>query len=107
MPWPWSRAAGGLRTSPPPNWAFRTKTCGTETKGGARKKAAPPATAQELQREMTRLRRENQSLQTRCDDLKKALGILAEPAGNAPRAGRRCRRGAAWPVPPADDRPPA
>ena len=56
------------------------------SKGGARKKAAPPATAQELQHELTRLRRKNQSLQTRCDVLKKALGILAEPSGNATRA---------------------
>src|SRR6187549_1380728 len=53
------------------------------TKGGSHKKTAPPATAQEVQRELTRLRRENQSLQTRCDVLKKALGILAEPSGNA------------------------
>jgi len=48
--------------------------------------AAPPATVQEAQREMTRLRRENESLQARCDVLKKALGILAEPSGNATRA---------------------
>jgi transposase len=56
------------------------------TKGGSHKKVAPPATAQELQRELTRLRRENQSLQARCDVLKKALGILAEPSANATRA---------------------
>jgi transposase len=55
-------------------------------KGGARKKAAPPATVEEAQREMTRLRRENENLQARCDVLKKALGILAEPSGNATRA---------------------
>jgi transposase len=46
-------------------------------------RAATPA---EMQREMTRLRRENQSLQARCDVLKKALGILAEPSGSASRA---------------------
>ncbi len=56
------------------------------TKGGERKKAAPPATAEEAQREMTRLRRENESLKARCEVLKKALGILAEPSGNATRA---------------------
>jgi transposase len=56
------------------------------TKGGQRKKAAPPASAQEVQREMTRLRRENESLQARCDVLKKALGILAEPSGSGTRA---------------------
>jgi len=55
------------------------------TKGGAHKKAAPAATPQELQRELTRLRRENQSLQARCNVLKKALGILAEPSSNASR----------------------
>lgn len=56
------------------------------TKGGERKKAAPAASAQEVQRELTRLRRENQSLAARCDVLKKALGILAEPSGNGTRA---------------------
>ena len=56
------------------------------TKGGAHKKAAPPARAEEVQRELTRLRRENESLKARCDVLKKALGILAEPSGNGTRA---------------------
>ena len=44
------------------------------------------ATPAELQREMTRLRRENQSLQARCEVLKKALSILAEPSGSASHA---------------------
>jgi hypothetical protein len=35
---------------------------------------------------MTRLRRENERLQARCDVLKKALGILCEPPANATRA---------------------
>jgi hypothetical protein len=39
-----------------------------------------------MQREMARLRRENQSLQARCDVLKKALGILAEPSASASHA---------------------
>lgn len=56
------------------------------TKGGPRKKTAPPATIQETQSELARLRRENESLKARCDVLKKALGILAEPSSNATRA---------------------
>ena len=56
------------------------------TKGRHRKKPVPPASAQEMQREMARLRRENEKLQARCDVLKKALGILAEPSPNASRA---------------------
>jgi len=56
------------------------------TKGRDHKRAVPPATAQEVQREMTRLRRENESLKARCDVLKKALGILAEPSGSGTRA---------------------
>ena len=36
--------------------------------------------------ELARLRRENESLKARCDVLKKALGILAEPSGNVTRA---------------------
>ena len=55
------------------------------TKRHGRNKPVPAATPAELQREMTRLRRENQSLQARCDVFKKALGILAEPSGNASR----------------------
>ena len=45
--------------------------------------AMPP---ERTQREMTRLMRENESLRARCEVLKKALGILAEPSGNASRA---------------------
>jgi transposase len=56
------------------------------SKGRHRRKPVVAATPAELQREMARLRRENQSLQARCDVLKKALGILAEPAPNASRA---------------------
>jgi len=46
----------------------------------------PAATPEQMQREMTRLRRENESLQARCEVLKKALGILAQPSANASRA---------------------
>ena len=56
------------------------------TRGRGHKRAVPAAGAQELQREMARLRRENEKLQARCDVLKKALGILAEPSPNASRA---------------------
>src|ERR1043165_182283 len=49
------------------------------TKRHGRNRPRPAATPAEMQREMTRLRRENESLQARCDVLKKALGILAEP----------------------------
>ncbi len=56
------------------------------TKKHGRNQPVPAATPVELQREMTRLRRENQSLQARCDVLKKALGILAEPSGSASHA---------------------
>jgi transposase len=56
------------------------------SKGGRRKRAVPAAGIQELQREMTLLRRKNESLEARCDVLKKALGILAEPSPNASRA---------------------
>jgi transposase len=38
------------------------------------------------QSELERLRREIQNLKTQRDILKKALGILAEPSGNASRA---------------------
>ena len=55
------------------------------TKKHGRHQPVPAATPTELQREMTRLRRENQSLQARCDVLKKALGILAEPSRSASR----------------------
>ena len=53
------------------------------TKKHGRNQPVPAATPDEMQREMTRLRRENQSLQARCDVLKKALGILAEPSSSA------------------------
>lgn len=56
------------------------------TQGHSRKTAVPAATTVEMQEEMARLRKENQSLQTRCDILKKALGILSEPSANATRA---------------------
>ncbi len=55
------------------------------TKAHGRNKPKPAATPAEMQREMARLRRENQALQARCEVLKKALGILAEPSGNAAR----------------------
>jgi transposase len=53
------------------------------TKKHGRNRPVPAATPAEMQREMARLRRENQSLQARCDVLKKALGILAEPNPSA------------------------
>jgi transposase len=56
------------------------------TKKHGRNKPKPAATPAEMQREMARLRRENESLAARCDVLKKALGILAEPSGNVSRA---------------------
>jgi transposase len=55
------------------------------TKQHGRNQPVRAATPAEMQREMTRLRRENQSLQARCEVLKKALGILAEPSGSALR----------------------
>ena len=48
-----------------------------------RRSSVPAASAEEMQQEMIRLRKENQSLQTRCDILKKALGIVSEPSGSA------------------------
>lgn len=56
------------------------------TKAHGRSKPKPAATVAEMQGEMTRLRRENESLAARCEILKKALGILAEPSANALRA---------------------
>jgi transposase len=56
------------------------------TKRHGRNKPRPAATVAEMQGEMARLRRENESLAARCDVLKKALGILAEPSANASRA---------------------
>ena len=55
------------------------------TKKHGRNRPRPAATPTEMQQEMTRLRRENESLQARCDVLKKALGILAEPSRSASR----------------------
>jgi transposase len=51
---------------------------------GSRKPGKTAAAA--TQSELARLRRENQNLKTQRDILKKALGILAEPSGNASRA---------------------
>jgi len=56
------------------------------TKKHGRNQPVPAATPAEMQREMARLRRENESLQARCEVLKKALGILVEPSANASRA---------------------
>ena len=53
------------------------------TRSHGRHKPVQAATPAEMQREMARLRRENESLQARCDVLKKALGILAKPSRNA------------------------
>ena len=55
------------------------------TKRHGRNKPRTAATPAEMEREMARLRRENQALAERCEVLKKALGILAEPNGNASR----------------------
>ena len=56
------------------------------SKAGRGKRAVNAAGTEDMQREMTRLRRRNESLEARCDILKKALGILAEPSPNASRA---------------------
>ena len=56
------------------------------TKRHGRNRPRPAATLAEMQQEMARLRRENEKLQARCDVLKKALGILAEPSASASRA---------------------
>jgi transposase len=56
------------------------------SQGHNRKEAVPAASAEQVQRELTRLRRENEKLHARCDVLKKALGILAEPKDNATSA---------------------
>jgi len=55
-------------------------------KAGSGRKADKGAGSAEAASEMARLRRENESLKARCDVLKKALGILAEPSSNATRA---------------------
>ena len=51
---------------------------------GSRKPSKTAAVV--VQSELARLRRENQNLKAQRDILKKALGILAEPSGNASRA---------------------
>jgi transposase len=56
------------------------------TKKHGRNKPTPAATSAELQRELSRLRRENESLAARCEVLKKALGIFAQPSPNASHA---------------------
>ena len=56
------------------------------TKKHGRNNPTKAATPEEMQREMARLRRENESLQARCSILKKALGILAEPSLKDSRA---------------------
>jgi len=53
------------------------------TKKHGRNQPVSAATPEEMQRELARLQRENQSLQARCEVLKKALGILAEPSSSA------------------------
>jgi transposase len=46
----------------------------------------PVKTTEQLEAELRTLRRENESLRTQRDILKKTLGILVEPAPNATRA---------------------
>jgi transposase len=53
------------------------------TKKHGRNQRKPAATPAEMQREIARLRRENESLSARCEVLKRALGILAEPSAKA------------------------
>lgn len=48
--------------------------------------SAPAQTTEQLEAELRTLRRENDSLRTQRDILKKTLGILVEPAPNATRA---------------------
>src|SRR5438094_10155511 len=64
------------------HWNLRDWT----KKHGRNKPVMAAMSPAQTQREMTRLMRENQSLRARCDILKKALGILAEPSANASRA---------------------
>ena len=47
---------------------------------------APAKSTEQLEAELRALRRENESLRTQRDILKKTLGILAEPEPNATRA---------------------
>jgi len=46
----------------------------------------PARSAEQLEAELRTLRRENESLRTQRDILKKTLGILVEPSPNATRA---------------------
>ena len=48
--------------------------------------AAPAKSTEQLEAELRVLRRENESLRTQRDILKKTLGILVEPGSNATRA---------------------
>lgn len=48
--------------------------------------SAPVKTTEQLEAELRALRRENDSLRTQRDILKKTLGILVEPQPNATRA---------------------
>ena len=48
--------------------------------------SAPAKTTEQLEAELRTLRRENDSLRTQRDILKKTLGILVEPPPNATRA---------------------
>jgi transposase len=74
---PFSEIAAELGVS---HWNLRDWT-----KGRHRSQPVPAATTQEMQRELARLRKENEKLQTRCDILKKALGIVSEPPPSASR----------------------
>jgi transposase len=56
------------------------------TKKHGRNKPVQAITPAQMQQEMARLRRENESLAARCEVLKKALGILAQPSPNASHA---------------------
>jgi transposase-like protein len=47
---------------------------------------APARTTEQMEAELRALRRENESLRTQRDILKKTLGILVEPPPNATRA---------------------
>jgi transposase len=66
------------------------------TKKHGRNKPVQAATPAEMQREMARLRRENQSLQARCEVLKKHWAFLPNQAAalrtNEGVAGRVCDR---------------
>jgi transposase len=81
-PEPLSELAARLGVS---HWNLRDwrKRYGSRAEGrkGSRAASARP----DLRGEVARLRKENASLQARCEVLKKALGILAEPSANATR----------------------